>query len=78
MGKIEARNDGSIYDHFPLQKTAFENEYINAHKDIWTVSNVKKKNDFASVNAFTPWLEDSSMWVNKVVQLYESIFVILI
>lgn len=37
-----------------------------------------KKIDFASVNVFTLWLEDSSVLVNKVVQLYESIFVILI
>lgn len=34
MRKIENRNDGNVYVHFPPKKTEFENGTINAHKDI--------------------------------------------
>lgn len=67
MEKIEDVNDGVICIHFtPPRKTAFENGAINAHKDIWEVENMKKKNYFGSVNVFSPWL-DLSMLINKVV-----------
>lgn len=42
MENTEDRNDGVICIQFPPRKTAFANEAINAHKDIWEVENMKK------------------------------------